>query len=63
MKISLCFTHPRGILGVYDFLLSDESNRSYIKNYPGSSKLYNGMGGCFFFFQKSKTRQIKRIHP
>ncbi len=30
MKISLCFTHPWSILGVYDFLLSDESNRSYI---------------------------------
>ncbi len=24
-----CSTHPRGILGVYDFLHSDESNRSY----------------------------------
>uniref|UniRef100_A0A671NDR0 Lens intrinsic membrane protein 2.1 n=1 Tax=Sinocyclocheilus anshuiensis TaxID=1608454 RepID=A0A671NDR0_9TELE len=32
MKIMLCFTHPRSILGVYDFLLSDESSRSYIKN-------------------------------
>ncbi len=32
MKISLWFTHPRGILGAYDFLLSDESNRSYFKN-------------------------------
>ncbi len=31
MKISPCFTHPRGILGVYDVLLSDESNLSYIK--------------------------------
>ncbi len=31
MKISLLFTHPQAILGVYDFLLSDESNRSYIK--------------------------------
>uniref|UniRef100_A0A8C2FTX0 Ig-like domain-containing protein n=1 Tax=Cyprinus carpio TaxID=7962 RepID=A0A8C2FTX0_CYPCA len=31
MKISLCFTHPQSILGVCDFLLSDESNRSYIK--------------------------------
>ncbi len=34
MKISLCFTHPQSILGVYDFLLSDESKRSYIKNCP-----------------------------
>ncbi len=31
MKISLCFTQPQSILGVYDFLLSDESNRSYSK--------------------------------
>ncbi len=23
MKISPCFTHPQGILGVYDFLFSD----------------------------------------
>ncbi len=31
MKISPCFTHPQGILGVYDFLLSDESNQLYKK--------------------------------
>ncbi len=42
MKISLQCTHPRGIQGVYDILLSDESNRSNIKNDPGPSKLYNG---------------------
>ncbi len=41
-KISLCFTHPQSILGVCDFLLSDESNRSYIKNCPGPSKPFNG---------------------
>ncbi len=35
MKISPWFTHPQAILGVYDFLLSDEYNQS-------SSKLYNG---------------------
>ncbi len=37
MKISLCFPHSQGILGVYDFLLSDKSNQSYIKNCPGYS--------------------------
>ncbi len=42
MKISLCFTHPKSILGVCDFLISDESNQSYIKNCPGSSKPFNG---------------------
>ncbi len=49
MKISLCFTHPRGILGVYDFLLSEESNRSYIKNCPGYSKRYHCSGWVFLF--------------
>ncbi len=47
MKISPWFTHPQGILGVYIFLLSDESNWSYIKKCPGSSKLYKGSGSVF----------------
>ncbi len=38
MKFSPCFTHPQSILGVYDFLLSDECNWSYIKIFPCSSK-------------------------
>ncbi len=45
MKISPSFTHLQRILGVYDFLHSDESNQSYIQNYPGSFKLYYNMGG------------------
>ncbi len=53
MKISLWFTHPRGILGVYDFLLSDESNRSYFKNCPGYSKRYH-CSGCVFLFNSPK---------
>ncbi len=39
MKISPCFTHPQSILGVYDFLLSDEFNRSYIKNSSSFERL------------------------
>ncbi len=31
MKITKWFTHPHAILDVYDFLLSDQSNLSYIK--------------------------------
>ncbi len=31
MKIIPWFTHPQAILGVYDFLLSDEYNQRYIK--------------------------------
>ena len=42
MKITPSFTHPQAILGVYDFLLSDEHNRSYINKYPDASELYNG---------------------
>jgi len=34
MKITPWFTHPQAILGVYDFLLSDEYNQSYINNHP-----------------------------
>ncbi len=62
MKISLCFTHPRGILGVYDFFLSDESNQSYIKNGPGPSKLYNG-GKRVLFVNSSEGRKIKCAYP
>ncbi len=54
MKISLCFTHPQSIPGVYDCLLSDESNWSYIKNCPGPSKPYNGVSGCFLSVDKHK---------
>ncbi len=38
MKMCLCFTLPQSILGVYDFLISDKYNQSYIKNCPGPSK-------------------------
>ncbi len=55
--ISSCFTHPQGILGVYDFLLSDESNRSNIQNCPGSSKL-SGVS-----VTQSKTCKIKCANP
>ncbi len=42
MKITSWCTYPQAILGVYDFLLSDEYNQSYIKKCPDSSQLYNG---------------------
>ncbi len=61
MKISPCFTHHQGILGVYDFLLSGKSNRSYIKNDPCSSKLYNGTGGgAIIKFLDEKYAYLKR---
>ncbi len=46
MKISPCFTHPQRILGVYDFLLSDESNRSYVKMILALPSVRMGVGGC-----------------
>ncbi len=59
MKISPWFTHPQGILGVYDFLLSDKSIRSYIKNVLVLPSFIMAVG-VFFFFQQSKRSQIKR---
>ncbi len=52
MKMILLFTHPQAILGVYDFLLSDESNQSYIKNCPDSSLQAEG-----FSVTQSKTHK------
>ncbi len=58
MKISLCFTHHRGILGVYDFLLSVKPNRSYIKNGPGSSKLYHCSGWVYYGTPKGNKYEM-----
>ncbi len=41
-------TQPQGILGVYDFLLSEESNQSYIKkNVLAIPSVIIAVGGCF----------------
>ncbi len=56
MKITPWFTHPQAILGVYDFLLSDECNQSYIKNvlaFPSFIMAVNG--GQDFEAQKSAS--------
>ncbi len=47
MKIIPCFTHPQSILGVHDFLLSDESNQIYIKMILALSRVRMEVGGCF----------------
>jgi len=44
MKLSPWFTHHQIILGVYDFILSDEYNLSYVNKHPDASELYNGIG-------------------
>jgi len=49
MKISPSFTHPQAILGVYDFVLSDEHNQRNINKYPDASELYNGSERSSFF--------------
>ncbi len=41
MKIMPWFTHTQAILDVYEVLLSDKYDQSYIKTCPGSSELYN----------------------
>ncbi len=58
MKIKLWSTNPQAILGVYDFLLSDEYNQSSIKKCPGSSKLYNGSEWGLRFWSPKKC-----VHP
>ncbi len=61
MKITP-FTHPQDILGVYDFLLSDEYNRIYIKKCPGSSQLYNGSERGSRFWRPKKSASIHAPH-
>ncbi len=61
MKISPCFIYPQGILGVYDFFISDESNQSYIKIVQALSSFIMAWVGAFV--QQSKSSHIKRIHP
>ncbi len=60
MKISLWFTQLRGILGVHDFLISDESNRSYIINCPGYSKRYH-CSGRVFLFNSPKHKVLNKV--
>ncbi len=47
MKISMWFTHFQAILGVYDFLLSDESIRGYITNCAAIPSVIIAVVGCF----------------
>ncbi len=59
IKISPCFTHPQAI--VYDFLLSDESNQSYIKKMSllRSSAKLNKVSGCLclYVWQLAEVRE------
>ncbi len=57
MKISPCFTHPQSILSVYDFLLSDESNQSNIKNVLALPSVRMGVGGCFCLSVQKKSNK------
>ncbi len=52
MKISLCFTHAQGILGVYDFILSDEF-RVLLKIVLALPSFIMAVGRCFFIFFNS----------
>ncbi len=52
------FTHPQVILGVYDFLFSDEYNRSYIKNVLALPSFIMAMNGGWDF----ETEQSASIH-
>ncbi len=54
MKITPWFIHPQAIIFVYDFLLSDEYNQSYIKT--GSGVLIKA------FWSKAMHLSGKNIH-
>ncbi len=62
MKISPPFTHPQAILVIYDFLLSEESNRSYIKKHPCFFKFYNGSEWVIFVNSPKEVKLIASIH-
>ncbi len=60
-KYTPWFTHPKAVLGLYDFLLSDEAIRSYILNkHPGSFKLYNAGEWVLFSIAQKKSN---KAHP
>ncbi len=61
-KISPCFTHPQGIVGVHNF--QTNPIKVYLKKKWSllfQTLTYNGMGGCFC--NSPKSSQIKHIHP
>ncbi len=61
MKISPCFTHPQGILDVYDFLLSDEYKESFIKkNVLALPSFIMAVGGRFCSAVQNKSN---KVHP
>ncbi len=64
MKITPWFTHPQAILGVYDFLLSDEYNRSYsiLKNVLALPSFITAVNsGQDFEGQKSASIHHKKV--
>ncbi len=60
MKISPCFTHPQGILDVYDFLLSDEYKEFYKKIVLALPSFIMAVGGCFCSTVQKKSN---KAHP
>ncbi len=59
MKIASWFTHPQAILGVYDFVLSDEYNLSYIKNFLAFPSFIMAVNGHRDFVQKVHLSIVK----
>ncbi len=54
-------THPLAILGVYDFLLSDEYNQSYIKNVLALPFIMAGMEVEIFIPPKKVYPSIIKV--
>ncbi len=60
MKISPCFTHPQGILGVYDLFQMNPIGVIFKIVLALSSSIMTWAGGSV---QQVKSSQIKRTHP
>jgi len=56
METTPWFTHPQAILGVYNFLLSDEYKLAYIKH-TDASELENGRQWIVSISMKLKKSQ------
>jgi len=59
MKIIPLFTHPQDILGVYDYLLSDEHNPRYLK----ISRFITVVNGRPNSEDRKNSSIHKKIHP
>ncbi len=59
MKMTPWFTHSQAIEYVYEFLLSDKHNQSYINKHPALPGFIMAVNGCHDF----EAQKSASIHP